>query len=171
MKREPMRFCGVSWPHNPRVLRFSAEKTLVEQQSPGSGTILQETGRRALRVEGEGELYGENCVAQFGELLTLFRTRGAGVLSVAGLKPFYAVFEELRLLAEPKPDVLTYRFVFREAAELSEEDKPETHVIGNGESLWDVSYLYGIGIDRLVELNPQVRRPDEVAAGEEVRLC
>ena len=68
MKREPMRFCGVSWPHNPRVLRFSAEKTLVEQQSPGSGTVIQETGRRALRVEGEGELYGENCVAQFGEL-------------------------------------------------------------------------------------------------------
>lgn len=171
MNLVPMRFGGVSWRHNPREIRFAAEKNVRELVSPFALPAVQDVGRRCMTVRGEGELYGADCLEQFERLLALFRREGTDVLSIAGIKPFYAVFEELAVVGEPKPDVLTYRFVFREAPRESGEDKPTVHTAAQGESLWDISYRCGVGIDALVALNPQVKRPDEVAAGEEVRLC
>ena len=74
------------------------------------------------------------------------------------------------LIGKPKPDVLTYRFLFREV--MSEADNvPHTYTPGENENLWDVSYRFGIGIDALMALNPQVKRPDILTEGEAVRLC
>lgn len=170
MRLVPMRFGGVSWSHNPREIRFVAEKNVRELSSPFALPTVQQTGRRCMTIRGEGELYGADCLAQLERLMTLFRREGAGVLCVAEQKSVFAVFEELSVVGEPKPDVLTYRFVFREVPREADGDKPSVTVT-DGESLWDVSYLYGIGIDTLVALNPHIKRPDRVAAGTEVRLC
>jgi len=67
--------------------------------------------------------------------------------------------------------VLTYRFVFREMMELAEEQKQTSYTPAQGETLWDVSYRFSVVIDRLVALNPWVRRPDEPLGGREVALC
>ena len=91
-------------------------------------------------------------------------------LSIENVKPFHAVFESLTLIGKPKPDVLTYRFLFREV--MSEADNvPHTYTPGENENLWDVSYRFGIGIEALMALNPQVKRPDILTEGEVVRLC
>ena len=150
MKLIPMRFKGVTWRHNPRELTFESEKQINELHAPYAGCTVQDTGRRGMCVKGEGELFGADCLEQFRALLALFREGGSGVLSIENVKPFHAVFESLTLIGKPKPDVLTYRFLF---------------------NLWDVSYRFGIGIDALMALNPQVKRPDILTEGEVVRLC
>ena len=158
MKLIPMRFKGVTWRHNPRELTFESEKQINELHAPYAGCTVQDTGRRGMCVKGEGEL------------LALFREGGSGVLSIENVKPFHAVFESLTLIGKPKPDVLTYRFLFREV--MSEADNvPHTYTPGENENLWDVSYRFGIGIDALMALNPQVKRPDILTEGEVVRLC
>ena len=170
MKLIPMRFKGVTWRHNPRELAFESEKQVTELHAPFEGCAVQDTGRKGMCVRGEGELLGADCMEQFAALLALFREGGSGVLSIEGVKPFSAVFESLKLVGKPKPDVLTYRFLFREV--MSDADnKPRTYTVGANENLWDVSCRFGVGIDALVALNPQVRRPDIVAEGEVVRLC
>ena len=99
-----------------------------------------------------------------------YRIRAGAALSIENVKPFHAVFESLTLIGKPKPDVLTYRFLFREV--MSEADNvPHTYLIGENENLWDVSFRFGIGIDALMALNPQVKRPDILTEGEVVRLC
>ena len=170
MKLIPMRFKDVTWRHNPRELVFESQKQINELHAPYAGCTVQDTGRRGMTVKGEGELFGADCLAQFESLLALFREGGSGVFSVEGVKPFHAVFESLTLVGKPKPDVLTYRFLFREV--MSEADcTPDTYTAGADESLWDVSYRFGVGIDALMALNPQVRRPDILGEGEVVRLC
>lgn len=170
MKPIPMRFKGVTWRHNPRELTFESEKQINELHAPYAGCTVQDTGRRGMCVKGEGELFGADCLEQFRALLALFREGGSGVLSIENVKPFHAVFESLTLIGKPKPDVLTYRFLFREV--MSEADNvPHTYTPGENENLWDVSYRFGIGIDALMALNPQVKRPDILTEGEVVRLC
>ena len=143
MKLIPMRFKGVTWRHNPRELTFESEKQINELHAPYAGCTVQDTGRRGMCVKG---------------------------LSIENVKPFHAVFESLTLIGKPKPDVLTYRFLFREV--MSEADNvPHTYTPGENENLWDVSYRFGIGIDALMALNPQVKRPDILTEGEVVRLC
>ena len=170
MKQVPMRFKGYTWHHNPRELTFENEKSVKESVAPFDKCVLQNTGRRNMKITGEGELFGADCLEQFRRLLELFREGGSGVLAIADIPSFYAVFESIKLVGKPKPDVLTYRFVFRELMEACGDKQRET-IAAQGENLWDLSYRFGIDIDTLVRLNPQVRRPDVLTAGEVVRLC
>ena len=171
MKLIPMKFGGVVWHHNPREITFECEKNVNELLSPFESSAIQETGRRNMIIKGEGELYGEDCLEQFARLFELFKKSGQGVLAIPQISPVYAVFESLRIIGQPRPDVLTYSFVFREVMQSQSEDKPVNYVVGEDESLWDVSYKFGISIDKLVELNPQFKRPDIVNEGEVIRLC
>ncbi len=171
MKLLPMRFMGFEWHHNPREITFECKKTVNENLVPMSNSEIQETGRKNMLIKGVGELYGSDCLEQFDALLTLFKKGGTGVLSVENLEPVFAVFESVKLLGTPKEDVLTYSFVFREVMAEKEKAAPRRHKVENGENLWDISYKYGVVIDELVRLNPQIKRPDIVTEGEEIRLC
>ena len=81
------------------------------------------------------------------------------------------ILEELKLTGYPAPDVLRYRFVFREVMEKTAERAQTVYKAAEGETLWDVSYRFDVVIDRLVALNPWVKRPDEPLGGREVALC
>lgn len=171
MKLAPMRFKGVEWHHNPREIAFVCEKRVNELHAPYGAAYVQNTGRRNMIIRGEGELYGTDCAQQFERLYALFQSGGCGVLAIPELGALYAVFEEIKLLGTPKEDVLSYGFVFREVMELSPPDRARSYVPAVGETLWDVSYRFDVVIDRLVALNPWVKRPDADLNGREVALC
>jgi hypothetical protein len=166
-----MRFKGVQWHHNPREIAFECEKHINELHAPFGRSYVQDTGRRNRLIKGEGELYGADCREQFARLYELFRSGGSGVLAIPKLGTVYAVFERLTLKGMPKSDVLTYGFLFREVMEREKQDKRTVCTAQPGDTLWEISYRYGVGIDALVALNPQIKRPDEPLDGKEVALC
>lgn len=171
MNLVPMRFKGVEWHHNPREIAFSCEKKVNRLHAPFDKEYIQETGKKNMIIKGEGELYGADCGEQFRALLKLFKSGGSGVLSIPALGTLHAVFEGLSVKGIPKPDVLRYSFVFRELSEAEKRDITEAYNAAEGETLWDVSYRFGIVIDRLIALNPWVKRPDNDLSGKEVALC
>lgn len=171
MKLVPMRFKGVQWHHNPRELSFECDKTINELQSPYGKSYIQNAGRKNMKIKGTGELYGSDCLDQFDKLLELFKQGGQGVLAIPHITPIFAVFESIKIVGSPKPEVLTYSFVFREVMESKRGQNLVSCVTQNGENLWDISYKYGISIDTLVSLNTQIKRPDVVDDGSVVRLC
>ena len=171
MKLVPMRFKGAEWRHNPREISFECTKQVNELHAPYGKSYIQNTGRRNMLIKGEGELYGSDCGEQFARLFSLFKSGGASVLAIPELGTVYAVFEQLKAKGYPKPDILLYSFVFREVMEYETEDRQTSYTAAQGETLWDVSYRFDIVIDRLVALNPQVKRPDENIGGQEVALC
>ena len=171
MKLVPMRFKGFEWHHNPQEISFSCEKNVREHISPFQKSYIQNTGRKNMLIRGEGELYGSDCDEQFSRLLALFKSPGSGVLAIPKLCTVHAVFESLKIIGYPKPDVLNYSFVFREVMEETEDSAPTYYTAAQGETLWDVSYLFGVSIDALVACNPGVRRPDDDLSGREVALC
>ena len=171
MNLVPMRFKGVEWHHNPREISFSCEQNVSELHSPFGISYIQNTGRKSTVIRGEGELYGEDCAEQFSRLLSLLKSGGSGVLAIPAICTVYAVMESLKITGTPKPDVLTYSFVFREVMEKTRVDVPLRCVAASGDTLWDISYRFRVSIDALVRLNPGVRRPDEDLNGMEVALC
>lgn len=171
MNLVPMRFKGVEWRHNPREIAFLCEKNVNRLHAPFDREYIQETGKKNMVIKGEGELYGNDCGEQFQSLLRLFKSGGSGVLSISALGTLQAVFESLSVKGIPKPDVLQYGFVFREVSEAETRDVIEAYTAADGETLWDVSYRFGIVIDRLIALNPWVKRPDNNLSGKVVTLC
>ncbi len=170
MKLVPMRFKGFSWHHNPREITFECGKKVNEHKSPFGKAYIQDTGRKNMIVKGVGELYGTDCMEQFDRLLQLFKSGGQGVLAIPKLTPIYAIFESIKILGEPKPDVLTYSFVFREVMERKTDVKPFSYIAKN-ETLWDISHKFDISIDELVALNIHIKRPDIVLDGSVIKLC
>lgn len=171
MSGVPMRFRGFEWHHNPKEISFECDKTVNELSSPFLRSYIQSAGRKNMRILGSGELYGADCMRQFERLFELFAQSGAGVLSIPGLPAFFAVFESLKITARPKPDILLYSFAFREVMEKKSDGAPSFCTMGEGETLWDISYRTGVSIDALMRLNPAFKRPDECVKAARVVLC
>lgn len=167
-----MRFKGFEWKCNPEKICFECDKKIIEKTSPFYSQYVQNIGRKNMRISGEGYLCGSDCMEQFGKLLELFKSGGEGVLAIANFTPVYAFFEGLKIIGEPKPNILKYSFAFRENMETSKEKSAISHICKGEECLWDVSYLYGIDVEKLIALNSFVRFPDEILEkGVVIKLC
>ena len=172
MNVSKIRFKGYEWEHNPEKLKVADEDNLSEQKMPRGSSIAVKRSAKCRLVTGEGIITGYDCFDKFNEILKLQRSGESGILTLPGAKPFYAYFRKLELLCEPVPNTICYRFEFLEDSErnfIIEETLYHTTV--SGESLWDISHNYGVKIETLVKLNPDIKRVDEIYTGRKVRIC
>lgn len=173
MKISKIRFKGYSWVHNPKTLKVSKEQNMRENFIPYGKSNVQNLGVKSRIISGTGQLFGEDCLIQYQQLVQLQSQEESGILSLPDTKPFYAFFKSIELSCDPTPEVVTYSFVFVE--DLSKQkniNQPMYHtVVSDEETLWDISFKYSVEMNTLVELNPQIKRIDELHSGERVRVC
>lgn len=172
MSNSMIRFKGFEFEHNPETLKITTENNVRYQRIVNGKDIVSQYGRSPRVITGEGSIIGADCMYKFLRLFRVKEQSGSGVLSVPFTKPIMAYFKKLDFLAEPTPELITYRFEFV-------EDCPENRGIpvkkfyttSAGEDLWDISYRFDVAVEKLLELNPQIKRPEEVMRGAEIRLC
>lgn len=168
----PMKFKDLIWNYNPEKIKILSEKEIVESKIPMSYSDIQNFGRMARVIKGEGSLFGSDCFSQFDKLWQVYREDTAGMLSIPEFAVMQAMFTSLYIVGEPTDSLITYSFTFTEImGEEQEESFLTSHTVIEGESLWDVSNRYNIPIDELVALNPSVQNPFMLKKGDEVVLC
>ena len=176
-----MSFDGFTWEFNSKYLTFSHSSSVNSTHYPYGGSKLQDFGKQNCIIGGRGYFVGGNCTDMYNKLRNKFYMSKTGVLTLPGFPPIKAFFNKLILNGEPKPDILEYEFEFIEVDDeylevASLNSSPTTDgknirkIIPNGETLWDLSYKYGINVDKLIAVNPQIKRPDIPIAGSAVRL-
>ena len=190
MELSPMRYKGYTWPHNPRVYSIDYERKMAVHKTPFGLFRLQDLGRTNRIMEGEGEFVGEGAYAQFGQLANVFYDEGPGTLIHPLWQAANAYFVSLRLEQEPRPDYVRYSFSFWEddswytglavqEAASGQDGGTQTehtgteaayHRVVKGDTLWDLAIRYGLSISQLVALNPQIKNPNLIRVGEEVRV-
>lgn len=172
MQLAVMRFGGLSLPHNPKTLKIAKSKkiscvNLLSGESRVSGVCDDIS-----KISGTGELYGSDCFLQYERLLRLHFQNKSEVLAIPDVGAVKAVLSDITLLAEPKNNVISIGFEFQTvndeglAVKISEN---KYCTAKKNESLWDISYRCGVAIEKLVELNPQIRNIMALSDGEEVR--
>ena len=167
-----MRYKGHTWEHNPKSLKVTLSDNISEQKLTGSRDVIRHTGTGARKISGEGQLCGDDCLHRFSQLLTLQSDSRSGILSIPDTKPFFAYFTGIKLLCEPSPKVITYAFEFVEDTLRGFiGGEKQYHITALGETLWDISYIYDTAIETLVNLNPDIKRVDELSEGSVVRVC
>lgn len=172
MKLSPMRFMGYTWHHNPKSLQIKCGKTVVTLSIPYGTDVLQNFGEKLLTVSGTGELYGEDCLEQYETLRKLYEKGGEGVLCLPSLAPMYACFDELSILLNNTPNVLTYSFSFTQIKKSNTlNNQSEKVSVSSGQTLWDISYENGVDIATLVALNPDIMFINDLSECEAVRIC
>jgi len=187
----PMRYKSYTWPHNPKVYSIDYEREMAVHKIPFGLYRLQDLGRTNRIMEGEGEFVGEGAYGQFGQLANVFYDEGPGLLVHPLWQVSSAYFVSLRLEQEPRPDYVRYSFAFwedngnwsglaaqetgagqREEAERGGTGAAEAayHTVAKGDTLWAISGRYGLGLEALIALNPQIKNPNLIRPGEKVRV-
>ena len=193
MTLSPMRFKGYTWPHNPRVYSIDYERKMALHKTPFGLFLLQNLGRINRIMEGEGEFIGEDAYAQFGQLATVFYEDSPGLLIHPLWQAANAYFVSLRLEQEPRPDYVRYSFAFWEddswytglavrdtavdsgGAAVTEGEQGTAssaawHRVVKGDTLWAIAKTCGRTLEEIIALNPQIKNPNLIRVGEEVRV-
>ena len=137
-------------------------------------------------MRGEGEFVGPDAYAQFGALANVFYSQGPGPLIHPLWQAANAYFVELSLRQEPRPDYVSYSFVFWEDLEYYSDivEKPVqaeqtvqadgseklVYSVVKGDTLWGISKKYKTTVEKLLQLNPQIKNPNLIRVGQEVRV-
>ena len=192
MKLAPMRYKGFTWPHNPRIYSIDYERKMAVNKVPFGTYYLQDLGRTRRVMRGEGEFVGGDAYAQFGTLANTFYEEGPGLLIHPLWQTANAYFVQLRLEQEPRPDYVRYSFAFWEATDLysgtvheiagqagSTGGTGQTSLSGTserwyrggkGDNLWTLALNYGLTMGEIIALNPQIKNPNLIFPGDEVRI-
>lgn len=179
---QAMQYKSFLWPHNPRVYTIDFVRDTALQKIPMGGYALQDLGRSCREMRGEGEFYGSEAYDTFKALATVFYEEGPGVLIHPVWQTASAYFTELQLRQEPRRDYVAYRFAFREelpqsgglqqtAAGQLEHPDAVYHTVQSGETFWHIAARYGLRFEELMAMNTQLRNPNLLLTGEQVRVA
>ena len=137
---------------------------------------------------------GEGAYSQFGELANVFHENGPGLLIHPVWQAASAYFVTLRLEQEPLPNYVRYSFSFWEDVDYySGAASVQTagsiggtgtgtgtsptagastrYRVVQGDTLWGIAQRFGLPLETLVALNPQIKNPNLIRPGDEVRVA
>lgn len=189
----PMRFKNFIWPHNPRVYTITYERKIAAHKIPFGRHYLQSLGQTRRVLKGNGEFVGEEAYNKFSELATIFYEESPGVLVHPIWVTTTAWFVGLEVRQEPRRDYVAYSFEFwevfgdentalkvqslRQAAPIGTmqsldggDGQAVWHTVVQGDTLWELANRYGVALDRLVALNPDISNPNLIYIGQKVRV-
>ena len=168
----PMRFKSFVWPHNPRVYSITYERKLAVHKIPFGRHCLQSLGQTRRVLRGEGEFVGEGAYDTFKALASVFYEETPGVLAhpvwmAAYSFDFGAVGEagdtgELERRPTQTPGT--------GATPVDGGQGAVWHTVVRGDTLWALARRYGVALERIIALNPDIRNPNLIYPGQRVRI-
>ena len=183
-----MRYKEFLWPHNPETYTVEYRRQVAVHKVPFGQYVLQDLGETYRVLRGEGTFVGEGAYETFQALREVFQKEGAGLLVHPVWPAVKAYFVSLRLAEEPLPDYVRYQFEFWEdwggysggltavsggeaaAAGQTGGGTQSVYTVRKGDTLWGIARRYGVTLSQLIAANPQIKNPNLIYPGNEVRI-
>lgn len=187
----PMRYKDYVWPHNPRTYTIHYQRQVAVHKIPFGRYAMQDLGLTRRVMTGEGEFWGENAYEEFKKLAAVFYQNGPGTLLHPVWQTARAYFTELSLVQEPRKDYVRYAFTFwedydrynetltaktesaggaQQAAPGAGDGAARYHTVVQGETLWSISRDYGMTLGEIMNWNPQIKNPNVIRQGQQIRV-
>ena len=193
MRLSSMRYKNYTWPHNPETCAVEYRRQMAAHKVPLGGCVLQDLGVNCRILRGEGEFAGPGAYEEFKALAAVFQEPGAGMLTHPVWRTDRAYFVALSVTEEPRPDYVRYSFAFWEddsgydggltenndgrtwpgsglAASDGTHGAGRVYTVKRGDTLWGIARRCGVTLSSLIAANPQIKNPNLIYPGNEVRL-
>ena len=193
MRLSSMRYKNYTWPHNPETFAVEYRRQMAAHKVPLGGCVLQDLGVNCRILRGEGEFAGPGAYEEFKALAAVFQEPGAGMLTHPVWRTDRAYFVALSVTEEPRPDYVRYSFAFWEddsgydggltenndgrtwpgsglAASDGTHGAGRVYTVKRGDTLWGIARRCGVTLSSLIAANPQIKNPNLIYPGNEVRL-
>ncbi len=162
------------WPNEPKTLKISLVNDSKTYILPEIGPTRKKTGFTYKIIEGTGEFFGPRCYENFQELSLIFNDSSPGKLVIPNFPPMEAFFDELSLVSETSPEIISYKFKFTEEplyfCDQQELNKPNYYNVEKNENLWDIANKFNVSIDTLLKNNPEISNPYDIMQNLKVRI-
>ena len=183
-----MRYKDYVWPHNPRVYTIEYKRTMGARKVPFGRYHLQDLGPAQRVMRGEGEFVGEGAYGEEAGYRVL--RRGTGAADSPGLADLQRLLCGALTPAGAQGGLCGVFLCFLGGIRRTQHrrtgdrgrrrtgDRPgrryggeRRHTVRRGETLWGIARDYSLSLTELIALNPQIKNPNLILAGEEVRLA
>ena len=149
MNLAPMRYKDYVWPHNPETYTISFKRQVAVAKVPFGRYGMQDLGMSYRVMEGEGVFAGKGAYDEFKKLASVFYQGGPGLLIHPSL---------IRVSGGSG------------SAGTGTKTASSYYTVKRGDTLWGIANTYGVTLTALLNVNPQIKNPNRIAAGERVTL-
>lgn len=171
-----MQYKNFVWPNNPTSYTLKCEHLTAIHKLPLGTFCVQDLGKTATVMRGEGEFYGPDAYRNYCELERIFAESGSGTLLHPVWSGHNVFFTKLTLNQEPRADYAAYSFEFCEEGTSAElisqipQDGVLRHTVSAGETAWSICEKFHLTMEAFLKLNPQIAHINALTVGEEVRV-
>lgn len=168
-----MKFGDYTFMHNPKNLTVKNVHQGKTTVIPYCGSYFDPTATETAVATGQGAITGSDCFNKLLVLLQYLKSGESRLLSISPLPAFNAVLTALEYTLSPKENCIDIKFEFTAASseKSGSETLPQSCTVSDDETLWDISYKYGVAVETLLSLNTFVKRPDILEKGWVIKLC
>ena len=191
MRLSSMRYKSYVWPHNPETFTVEYRRQVAAHKIPMGGCVLQEMGVTYRVLQGEGEFAGADAYREFERLAAVFQDEGPGLLVHPVWRAEGAYLVALSVTAARGRVSVRDRCVFWEGCggwggsrregggtgavllpveETAGDASGGTYTVKRGDTLWGIAKRFGVNLTALIAANPQIKNPNLIYPGNEVRL-
>lgn len=167
-----MKFGDYTFMHNPKTLTIKNRLTGKSSIIPNRGSYFYATAQSNCTISGEGLITGPECFKKLLLLTEVFKDEQAHLLSISPFPSINAILTELEYTLTPKENNIEIKFEFTETSTEREtiSKVPQSVTVSTDDTLWDISYKYGVTVESLLSINTFVKRPDTLEEGWVIRL-
>lgn len=181
-----MKYKSFTWPQNPRTYCITFQRLTAVSKIPMGTYSMEDLGRIARVMQGEGEFFGPGAYDTFKQLASVFYEEGPGLLYHPVWMTASAFFIQLELKQEPREDYVAYSFTFvedgpaqqsmkklgnaQQSAAVPAEQPSRYHTVVRGDTMWGISQKYGVALAALLQMNPQISNANLIFPGQKVRV-
>lgn len=187
MNLTPMRFRDYTWPHNPETYEIQFKRKVAAHKIPYGRAAMQDFGITFRTMRGQGTFAGKGAYDELKKLAKTFYQTGPGTLVHPVWQTSSAYFVSLELLEEPLPDYVHYAFEFWEDTGISASGMTAVNAgktasaaktvsganfvtVRRGDTLWAIARRAGRSLAEVLALNPQIKNPNLIYPGNQVRV-
>lgn len=191
-KLQPMRYKDYVWPHNPRTYSITYRRAMAVTPVPYGFYTMESLGQTHRVMTGQGEFVGPGAYEEFKRLASVYYTGGEGILVHPCWQSAHVFFVGLSLTEVPRPDYVAYTFEFWEACDRYDMTLKKVssgssagasgaaggapsaaayHTVVRGDTLWAIARSRGMTLQALLALNPSIKNPNLIYAGQKVRVA